>query len=236
MVGSDRAQIIDSLARHPFFAELAPESLATLAGAMRSRHWPQGSLIFARGDRADGLYVIEEGLVRLSLDSSDGRELTLRIGGPGEILGEIAVIDGGVRTTDAVAATAVSALVLDHAEFIRFVDAMPSLRWAVLNQLCARLRRTTDQLEAFALLPLETRLARLFVTLAMHPNAVAAGRSRSFELGISQREIAAMVGASRPRVNRVLVGWDEQGIVRKRGPRVVCALDQLAQMASVQLA
>ena len=100
------------LAALPLFEGLSPDALKPLAAAMRERTLAAGELLCGRGDPGDRLFVVIEGRLRVSVVTAEGRELSMRIAGAGEMVGEIAVFDGGPRTTDmtAIAPTRVSAL------------------------------------------------------------------------------------------------------------------------------
>jgi CRP-like cAMP-binding protein len=219
------------LRSHPFFQSLSDGDLSTIASALVMRQFRRGQTLFSRGEAGNGLYVIIAGLIRLSVISREGRELTLRLAGAGEIIGEIAAIDRGPRSTDGVALLPSETLELPHDAFLTAIDRLPPLRHAVLQQLCLRLRATTEQLEGFALQPLEARLARFLIGLAQQPAADRDGDSSAFELAANQREIATMVGASRPRLNQLLVRWMESGIVSRKGRRVICRLSTLESIA-----
>ncbi len=216
-----------TFADHAFFRGVGAKEVATLRTTLRQRHWRAGETIFQRGDDGAGIIAITAGVVRLSLDSAEGRELTVRMAGPGEMIGELALLDGGGRSTDATAVTGITALVLAHVDFRRLFATSAALQDAVLRTLCARLRDTTSQLQAIALLPLENRLARLFVLLAQRSGVRRADGRVAFELRLAQRELAALVGATRPKVNRVLVGWDASGLIARNGGIVACDLAAL---------
>lgn len=220
-----KADAAGLLRAHPFFATLDAAALAQIVSRLQRRAYGAGDMIFQRGDAGDALYIVESGAVRLARDSAQGREFTVRLAGPGEIFGEIAIIDGVGRTTDAAAVSPSSLLSLARRDFQASFRASPEMQDAVLGVLCGRLRATTDQLETIALLPLEARVARLFLLLA---GADSAERARaSFELAVDQRELAALVGATRPRVNRVLMGWQENGVLKRNGRRCDCDLNAL---------
>jgi CRP-like cAMP-binding protein len=219
------------LRSHPFFQALSDGELSLVASAMLVRQFRRGQTLFTRGEAGNGLYVIIGGLIRLSVVSREGRELTLRLAGAGEIIGEIAAIDNGPRTTDGAALLPSETLELPHDAFQSAMDRFPPLRHAVLHQLCSRLRATTEQLEGFALQPLEARLARFLIGLAQQPAADRNGDSSAFELAANQREIATMVGASRPRLNQLLGRWQETGIVARNGRLLVCRLSTLESIA-----
>ncbi len=94
------------------FAGVSPDALKPLAAAMRERPLAAGELLCGRGDPGDRLFVVIEGRLRVSVVTAEGRELSMRIVGAGEMAGEIAAFDGGPRTTDmtAIAPSRVSAL------------------------------------------------------------------------------------------------------------------------------
>ncbi len=214
------------LRRHAFFAPLDDAALAQIAARLQRRACKAGDMIFQRGDPGDAMYIVESGAVRLARDSASGREFTVRLAGPGDVFGEIAVIDGAGRTTDAGAVTATVLHSLSRRDFQAAFRASNLMQDAVLATLCQRLRATTDQLETIALLPLEARVAQLFLLLANSDEDDARKRA-AFELSIDQRELAALVGATRPRVNRVLVQWDQDGAVKRAGRRYDCDLAAL---------
>lgn len=220
-----KADIATLLRRHAFFASLEDGALAQIAARFQRRACGAGDMIFQRGDPGDAMYIVESGAIRLARDSAQGREFTVRLAGPGEIFGEIAVIDGAGRTTDAAAVTPSVVLALARRDFQASFRDSPAMQDAVLASLCGRLRATTDQLETIALLPLEARVAQLFLLLA-GPDAAERDRA-SFELAVDQQELAALVGATRPRVNRVLMNWAENGVLRRKGRRCDCNLDAL---------
>ncbi|MEJ1158556.1 Crp/Fnr family transcriptional regulator [Prosthecomicrobium sp. N25] len=228
--GAGRQGTAGLLAQAEPFAGLGAEDLGRVARALKSRRYPAGTLIFSRGDPGDFALLVEEGRVRISVMSGEGRELSLRIAGPGTLVGEIALLDGGARTADASAMTDVAAQILSRAEFGRLMEASPALSRAVVAMLCRRLRDTTDQLESIALHRIEARLARLLLSLArqVDPNA---GASVRLHLDLSQSDLADIVGASRPKVNRALLAMQEAGAIQRKGADLVCRLDRLTAVA-----
>ena len=86
------------LARHAFFQDASPGMVDRLAARARRATYAPGQAIFRKGDAGLGLFAVLSGLVRISLPSENGRELVLRLIGPNEVFGEIALLDGGQRT------------------------------------------------------------------------------------------------------------------------------------------
>lgn len=188
-----------------FLAGVPDAALERLAQAARHARYDEGSALFRRGDAGEGMLLVVDGLVRLHLATEQGRELTLAIVGPGEPIGEIALIDGGPRSADATALTPVRALLLRHSDASALFSTDVTLANALLRTLAARLRRTTDQTEAVGLLALAARVAKVLLQLAsMDPSGL---------VRVSQGHIATLVAASRPKVNGVLAEFRETGLI-----------------------
>lgn len=194
---------IDRLA---LFAGVPEAARRRLAAAARPVRWREGETIFRRGEAGtDGMLIVLDGMVRVHLVNAAGRELTLALVGPGEPIGEIALIDGGPRSADVTALTPVSGLMLRHADAAAVLEADIGAARALLRTLAGRLRRTTDQVEAVGLRSLAQRLAGALVSLA---KADPAGLVR-----LSQGQLASLVAATRPKVNAALAELRARGLV-----------------------
>lgn len=209
---------------------MPPARLDALLRAFRPARFDAGQQVFARGERGDFLLVIAQGRVRLSLVSEDGRELSVRHGVRGDVLGELALLDGQPRSADAVALTPLSTYLLYRADLDALLREMPELSSRIIIFLCARLRATTDQLEAIALHPIEARLAR-FLLVALGGSKAEPGKRVPLELGFSQSELAQLLGASRPKVNGALALLESMGAIRRTPDRLFCDPALLAQTA-----
>ena len=193
------------LDRLPLLAGVPAPARAQLAAAARQVRHAAGAPIFRRGDPGEGMLLVLDGLVRLHLASAAGRELTLGLAGPGEPVGEIALIDGGPRSADATALTPVRALLFRHADAAAIIATDAAVAGALLRALAGRLRRTTEQTEAVGLRTLSARLAVALLQLA---KADPSGLVR-----LPQGQIAALVAATRPKVNAVLAEFRARGLV-----------------------
>ena len=218
------------LAALPLFAGLSPDALLPLAAAMREKALAPGELLCGRADPGDHLFVVIEGRLRVSVVSAEGRELSMRIAGAGDMVGEIAVFDGGPRTTDmtAIAPTRVSALAAET--FFAAFDRHPRIARNALKMLCGRLRDTTSQLETIALYPIEQRLARLLL-VALRDTAATPGRRTALALDLSQTEIAQLLGATRSKVNVALGKLEQAGALRRTSDRLFCDRGLLERFA-----
>src|ERR1700722_13737507 len=135
------------LREHPIFCDLEPEALDQLCRYAKTVTLKRGATVFSKGDPGNSLVAIVSGTVKISISSADGRNAILNLIGPGEIFGEVALLDGLARTADATANTNCDTLVIDRREFLPFVRSQPELAMKFIELLCARLRWTSDQVE-----------------------------------------------------------------------------------------
>jgi CRP/FNR family transcriptional regulator, cyclic AMP receptor protein len=223
-----------ALARLDLFARATPADLDAVAALAVERRYADGETVFSRGEAGEGMVVVLQGRIRLSIVSSEGRELILREAEAGDVIGEIAVIDGGKRTADAIAVGPVVAGFIGQPPFSRLLADRPALMTPILQVMCARLRETTDQLESIALYPLEARLARFLLWHLKRHGRTRADGARVAPLTISQGAIASFVGASRPKVNRLLSAFEEAGAIERRGAIVQCNVAALTRLAQAE--
>ena len=220
------------LARTKLFGGLDVALLVALRAAMHEVHFDSGQLIFSRGDSAKSIYVVLEGQVRISVLTADGRELCFTHVLAGEVFGEIAVLDRSARSANATALTDVKVLSLSATDTDRFLVKYPALARAFMTFLCARLREVSDHLENGALLPIEARVARYILDRLMgNTEPAKTNGKRCVSLGISQTELALLLGASRPKVNMALSALEDCGAIRRIGKGIECDGDLLAEMA-----
>jgi CRP/FNR family transcriptional regulator, cyclic AMP receptor protein len=236
--GKDRcmelgASIAAVLGKTALFGSLAQADRLVVAEQMRRGTFAQGQTIFARGDPGAEVYLVVEGCVRLSVFSLDGRTLSFKHANPGDIFGEIACFDGEPRSADATALTPVEVMTLAQARFNSLVEDNPRVARAAITFLCHRLRETSEQFEAIALHPIEVRLARFFLARCKERESLSDGTSQTvFELGMSQTELALLVGASRQKVNAALALLEEMGAVKRTGNLIACNVAKLQRVAA----
>jgi CRP-like cAMP-binding protein len=216
---------------HALFESLSQEDLDALLVHARVEQYPTGRQIFSKGSPGRSLMAILRGSVRVSAPSDAGRKIVLTILRAGEVLGEIALLDGGERTADATAITDCELLVLDHRDFISFLERRAHLCISLLKVLCQRLRQTDQQVEDTVFKRLDKRVAKALISLVNSaPRGEEVGRIGS--LRISQEELASMVGATRESVNKQLHVWEKAGLVRLE-KRLIVVSDVAAIQALV---
>ena len=222
--------LIVMLGRTLLFGALPLSTLSLVALEMRKQTYAAGQEIFERGDPGDRVFLMLRGRVRLSIVSGDGQPLSYRHAQTGEIFGEIAALDGGVRTTDAVALTSTHVAVLPSAALLLLIGAHPKLALAAIEFLCQRLRSTSEQIEDVVLTRVEIRVARLLLH-AHKLNKVGKAEPAVINLGMSQSEMADLIGASRQSVNTALATLEKNGLIKKVGRRLECEIELLAALA-----
>jgi len=212
------------LAEHFLLRHVPADDLKKLGAYAQVRGFRAGETIFLKGDAAASMMVVIEGRVRISANSPDGKEVTLNVINPGEVFGEIALIDGDHRAADAVAAEATKLLVLKRSDFLPYLENKPGVALDLLKMLCQRIRVTSEQLEDFSFLDLRHRLAKRLLHLAdLHGEAAEEGTVIGVHL--TQSELGAMTGTTREAVNKQLRIWEDEGVI-KLGRASVTVLDR----------
>jgi len=204
----DKHQLLRS---HPFFSDFSPAIMERLVSRAVVRKVKKGTVLFRKADVGSSLYAVCSGTIRISVPSPHGKEAILNIFTAREIFGEIALLDGGVRTADAVATEDSELLVIDRRDFIPLVRENPDLALRLIELVCGRLRRTSDQVEDAVFLDLPRRLAK--VLLEMHSRASG---EQAQTISITQRDLSQMVGASRESANKTLREWERKGWLKLR--------------------
>jgi CRP/FNR family cyclic AMP-dependent transcriptional regulator len=209
----------------PLFGTMDAADLAAIAPLFHRRNFAPNQLVFSKGDQAEELYILLSGRMKISVLAPDGRELAFRTAGPGQMVGEIAVLDGGLRTADMTSLDQSAVLVLSKASLARLIAGRPAISRDLIRFLCQRLRDTTEQLESIALYRIEARLARFVLALSEHMPSTS--KTVEVSLVMSQTELGAVLGASRSKVNVALHTLEEVGAIRRHGSRLTCDIEKL---------
>src|SRR5467141_826191 len=216
------------LRKHPIFCDLDAEAFEQLCRYAKHSTLKRGTTIVSKGDPGNSLIAVISGTVKISVSSPDGRSAILNLIGPGEIFGEVAVLDGLARTADATANTNCEIFIIDRREFIPFVRSQPALAMKFIELLCARLRWTSDQVEEVILQDLPGRLASALLRLTEKHKLAPGGRT----IAVTQQEISEMVGMTRESINKQLRAWAARNWVRlEHGAIVVLDTESLRELA-----
>ena len=201
------------LKRHAIFATFGEEDLEFLLGAGSTKVFKAREMIFHEGDPGGSMYVVLTGKVKVSAFSSDGREVVLSFAGPGEVLGEITLLDGGPRTASACPIETTRAFHLARQDFLPVLQRNTDAALAIITVLCERLRSTNRMVEDTIFLAAAPRLARAILRLVeLHGHAD--GPHFRLDMRLPQSTLGAHVGLMRESVNRQMRAWEGEGVLR----------------------
>jgi CRP-like cAMP-binding protein len=200
------------------FAGLSDEELEVLAGCLGRRTFGKGMIIFHKGGFGQTLYIIESGKVRIFILSESGQEISVNIYGPGEVFGELSLLDGLPRSAGAVTLEKTVTLTLRRDDFLPLLEACPGMARGIIEVLGTRLRYTTAYAENLSFLDVYGRVAAKLLELADRYGVEKEG----IEIGLrlTQAELATWVAATRESVNKVLGTYRDQGLIAVEGQRI----------------
>lgn len=209
---STQGEFAVMLKLNPLFAELGSEDLQRIAGLSHTRQIAAGEVLFQKGERGDALFGVRRGQIRIEAPATDGSRLTLNFLGPGELVGEVAVLDGQSRTADATAGEPTELFELRRADFLDHLEREPKVAVKLIGLLSQRIRWMSERMEESVLQPLPVRLARRLCALAAEVGS---------EVHISQEQLGVFVGAARESVNRQLQAWRKEAILDLQRGRIL---------------
>jgi len=207
------------LERSVLFNGLEPHDLARLAGIARETILATDETLFDQGDESDGLYVIISGIVRIYLTADDSREATINLLEDGDVIGEIALLDGLPRSAGAAALTDTRLIFIPREPFLTLFDSSPALARQMVLMLCERLRAANGQVNQAMFHDLRHRLLVLLRQLAIIHGHIDKDVA-VVDLDLTQGTLAQMLGASREAVNKQLRALAKQGRIEMDGPRI----------------
>jgi len=188
------------------FDGLTPAQLSRLNQLFRRKTFAAGTHIFSMDQPAEAVYVIVGGTIKICLENPDGTDVILSIVGPGEVLGEVSVVDGLGHSASAVTLEVSTLLWLDRAAFRNCMDTMPAIARNLTHILACRLRCATRQVQSLASQDVYGRVARQLLDFARQYDT-GANPDVLIPIRLTQSDLADLVGASRERVNKVLATY-----------------------------
>jgi CRP-like cAMP-binding protein len=209
---ADIPEAIGSLLdRCALFHVLDDATKRQLAARAQRRRYAVNEVIFRVGSPGDIMMAVVTGTVRIVATSPHGKEIVLGDLKAGEVFGEIALLDGGERSADAVALTNCELVALERRDMMAALQRSPEACLRLLEVLSRRLRETDERITEIAFFELPVRLAKVLLRTAVQP--AAATRSGQPKVALSQRELGNMIGGTRESVNRCLRDWQRRGIL-----------------------
>src|ERR1700693_4801517 len=151
---SKQAEFAVILKMNPMFADFGADELQRISGLCHTRQLGVGESLFQKGDPGDALFGVRRGQIRIETGASDGSRLTLNFMGPGDLFGEVAVLDGQSRTADATAGEPTELFVLRREDFLGHLEREPRVAIKIIQLLCQRIRWQSERMEESVLQPL----------------------------------------------------------------------------------
>jgi CRP/FNR family cyclic AMP-dependent transcriptional regulator len=198
------------------FSGIREETLQAMARQAMPRRVPRGASVVHADEHTEFVYLILSGSLKVLATDEDGREVIFGILGPGELFGEMGVLDDKRRSATVTAIVPSQLVLIGKHDFRRFLQEYPEASYYVMRNLVQRLRRADRKIESLALLDVYGRVARLLLDLAQHVDGQHVVAPK-----IAKVEIAKMVGASREMVSRVMSDLQHQGLIEESRARIV---------------
>jgi CRP/FNR family transcriptional regulator, cyclic AMP receptor protein len=195
------------------FQGLTPEQLLRVGRSVHRRVFPEGTNIFTTEQPGEALYFILTGKVKVFIEQRDGTDVTLSILGRGDTFGEMSMVDDVGRSASAITIEESILLWMDKLAFQEYLADMPPLWHNLVRILSARVRFADEHIQSLARLDVYGRVAHQLLNFADRYGQPAVDGQVFIPLRLSQGDLADLVGASRKRVNQVIVAFKSQGLI-----------------------
>lgn len=219
------ALLYDYLSKIPYFSVLTPDALNGLASDAVSLLFSPDEVIFLEGDPSRGLWIIQDGSVKITKLSLEGNEYILHLLGPGDSFNDIAALDGGPTPANAIAMSPVSVWLLPAETLDRALDRHPAMARAALKMMGERIRALGHQIEDLTLYPVIVRLARFLLAQAENPSLSGPGVTRA--------AIAAHLATTPETISRALAKLQEAGAIRFDRHKIIITNPELLRSMAV---
>ena len=210
------------LKKIPLFQDLGPDAMSRLAETVQIAEIRRRQVIYLPGDPGRTVYFVNGGRVKISKVTRDGKELTLAYRGPGELFGEIALIEGGPREEMAEAMENALLTEMERGDFERLIQTQPLLGLRLARLLTQRRRDIENKIENLVFKDVNSKLAELLIRLGSE-FGVDDARGTLVALKITHQEMANLIGSTRETVSLTLSQFKRKGLIRTDGRKVIIA-------------
>ncbi len=212
----------------PLFNGLDETQLAWIAQRAHRRLFPAGTGIITAEQPGEAVYIILVGTVKIHIEQTDGRDVVLAIIGAGDTLGEMSLLDSAGRSASAVTLEDSLMLWMDKTAFQQILNDFPPVALNLVRIMSSRVRLNNELIQALATLDVYGRVARQLLAFAEKYGESGEGDSTLIPVHLTQGEIADLVGASRKRVNQVMVFFREQEFISLNAAGKIVVLNREA--------
>lgn len=202
------------------FSELSDKECSTLQKFFKPRNYLKNSMIILEEEYGDLVFVVQTGTIKITRVNDEGKEVILALLGPGEIFGELAILDGEARSANALAQENCHLLAINKEDFLEILKNNFSISYNLMCELAKRLRKSDQQIEALSLSDAEHRIGVSLLNLAEDMGVIRKGKVTIQNLPF-QQDIANMAGTSRETVSRVLKLLENKSMISKVGHTLI---------------
>lgn len=217
-MSDDAATAIELLAGVPLLAGLSDDELERIAAVAVPRSFPKGSRVFHEGDESDACYIVKSGELRVTREHSDGRAIALATLGPRDIFGELAMLDGGLRSASVETLRDSELLAVAAIDMRGLLERNVSITAKLVIALTRRVRETNERISRQSFQTVPSRVAGVLSQLVAEESSDP-GRD-SVTIRMNQVDLAQLAGTSRESVSRFLAVLERAGVVRVGRGRV----------------
>lgn len=211
MVTSVEESAVRLLRSVPLFAELDEAELERFSRVAIPRAFPEGTRVFHEGDQSDACYIVKSGTFRVTREHPDGRAITLATLSEGDIVGELAMLDGEVRSASVETLGGDGELLALPAGDVRsLLERHPEITVKMVAALTRRLRAANERISRQSFQTVPSRVAGVLSQLVAEEGEDA----RQVTIRMNQADLAQLAGTSRESVSRFLADLERAGVVR----------------------
>lgn len=221
------------LGRIELFSSLDESSLARLSNIAIPHTHAAGTVVVRQGERDANLYAIADGLVQVSIQALDGREIVLSLLRQGDVFGELTLFDGKARSASVTTLKKSSFLLFTREDLVRTIRQYPDVGLSMLGSMATLVRKLTTRAEELSALPVPQRLAKKLLELAELCGTRIGPNQLALPAALSQQQLANHIQATRESVNKNLSGWIRDSVLQRTHSQIII-LDRARLSAIVE--
>ena len=210
----------------PIFSSLSRQEMLEVESIAIAKKYARGDMIYMEGDQGDRLYVVHRGLVKVFRLSPNGKEQVIRVLGPGEFMGELALFSLVSLTDNAVALEEASLCLIEGTLIKDLMQKHPLIAFKVIEELSKRLESAENLIRDINLHPVEQRLAEALLRMVQEQEKGAGGGDSAIVLPMTKGALASQLGMTQETLSRKLSSFQEQGLIELQGARKIVIIDR----------
>lgn len=204
-----------TLGEFSLFRDLTIAQLTRLNDLLRRKTFPAGTNLVSAEEPGEVVYIVFDGTVKIYVTQADGNDVIIAFGGPGDIEGEMSVLDTSAagRSANIVTQEQTTVLWIDRVNFQECLRTMPGITYNLVRILSDRLRLANERIQALCALDVYGRVARQIQSFARQYGQAGPDGSVTIPIRLTQSDIASLVGATRERVNQVMTSFKQNNYI-----------------------